>query len=471
MTMDLKTDFGLPIQDLMLLKSMNTEQLKAAGIDIEQLEKAIDMDLEKAAKRDGLVPVKKVVTRGGKQITTTVYVKPDQAKAAEKAPAQAQNDSKPSGKEKSGGKQMSKDEAKNTVKELKEKHGTHGLIEIAEKNGLKWSRNDNHHSHDYMRMAMAMSAHFQQGGEIHHGEVKKEEPKKEEPKKEVKKEEPKKSSNVPDKSVSSTKKDDKAKGDSTVATKKDSKKVFSHKDAKVGDTVTYQTKFGTGSGEIDFISKERPGYLTIRHDSDSKKNMKTTLAHGIHESQIIKHNGKDVSPAEPKDDKKAASKAAPTVASKASGGGSQAHIDKIYNGTDLSAYSYPDKPEVKGDKLVYRHQGSSSKIKRDSGYLLGDLKTMGYKATASSDGTITVDIKGVKSDAKKTTSSSSSTMSAKDLHNSIWISNDQREGEMHVVKTKEGFYMQNNKWDDSAKTADEAVKKLKKYGFRHIGYK
>jgi len=72
--MDLKTNFGLPIQDLMLLKSMKADELKAVGIDAEEFQKSFEADLSKA--RGDLTPVQKVVTRGGKQVNTTVWVKP-----------------------------------------------------------------------------------------------------------------------------------------------------------------------------------------------------------------------------------------------------------------------------------------------------------------------------------------------------------------------------------------------------------
>lgn len=303
---------------------------------------------------------------GGNAKTAT---KKDDSKKAEpkKAAEPAKKDDKPSGGEKTGGKQMSKDEAKAAVKALKEKYGVDGLTKIAEKNGLKWSRNDKHPMHDYMRLAMAMSDHFQKGGEIAHGEAKKEE-KKEEPKKEpAKKVEPKKeekkSSKAPDKSVSSTKKDDKPKAKGEVSVPKTKKPDLSKLD--VGSEITGKRSSGASvSGKVSHVTK-----TTV------------TLEGG---TVLLKDNIETV---------KAPKKAA------------------------------PKKAEPKKD---------------------------------------------TKTSAKDSTTGK--TMSAKDLHNSVWIGNDPKEGEMHVTKDKDGFYMYNNKWDDRAKTAEEAVKKLKKYGFKHIGY-
>jgi hypothetical protein len=76
--------FGLPVSDLQLLKSMDKETLKAAGIDVEEFEKSIYADLNKAANKAGLTAVQKQVTRNGKQIMTTVYVKQGEEPKADK---------------------------------------------------------------------------------------------------------------------------------------------------------------------------------------------------------------------------------------------------------------------------------------------------------------------------------------------------------------------------------------------------
>lgn len=58
-------------------------------------------------------------------------------------------------------------------------------------------------------------------------------------------------------------------------------------------------------------------------------------------------------------------------------------------------------------------------------------------------------------------------MKAKDLNNSLWILNDDM---IHVSKKGRGYYVIGNKFDFEAKNAKEAIAKLKKMGYEHIGY-
>lgn len=53
--------------DLNTLKSIPLEDIAAAGLDVEEITKAM--------AREGLTPVKKVITRNGRQVETTVWVK------------------------------------------------------------------------------------------------------------------------------------------------------------------------------------------------------------------------------------------------------------------------------------------------------------------------------------------------------------------------------------------------------------
>lgn len=113
--MDLNTFFGLPLSDLQLLKSMNPEQLKAAGIDLEEIEKAIseNMDMMKGG-REGLVQ-KEVQVQGKHGVyTKKVWVKADKAKSSEPKPAK--------GKKEPAGKQAATNDSgthtKQTIKKL-----------------------------------------------------------------------------------------------------------------------------------------------------------------------------------------------------------------------------------------------------------------------------------------------------------------------------------------------------------------
>jgi hypothetical protein len=141
--------------DEWLLKSLNVPEdiLRKSGVNLENLSKS---------KKDHLVPVKKIVNRNGKAVQTTVYVNPNKEKEHDGQKHAQQKASN----EVHGGSKMSKQEAKNMVKALKEKHGTQGVVELAEKNGLEWSRNPDYFPHDYMRCAMALSSHFQKGGKL-----------------------------------------------------------------------------------------------------------------------------------------------------------------------------------------------------------------------------------------------------------------------------------------------------------------
>ena len=56
-------EYGFPVTDLQMLKSMNTEDVRAAGLDVEDIEKGLVMDMEKAAKSAGLVQ-KEITVRG-----------------------------------------------------------------------------------------------------------------------------------------------------------------------------------------------------------------------------------------------------------------------------------------------------------------------------------------------------------------------------------------------------------------------
>jgi ADP-ribosyltransferase exoenzyme len=136
---------------------------KSFGIPEDVIRKSgVDFDSLSKSKKEHLVPVKKIVNRNGKAVQTTVYVNPNKEKEHEghkHAQQKASNDVH-------GGSKMSKQEAKDMVKALKEKHGTKGVVELAENNGLEWSRNPDYFAHDYMRCAMALSSHFQKGGKL-----------------------------------------------------------------------------------------------------------------------------------------------------------------------------------------------------------------------------------------------------------------------------------------------------------------
>lgn len=204
------------------------------------------------AGKKGLIPVKRMVVRGGKTYLTTVYVRPEQETKSQqnknieipdwffKTSAEFDAESKriakikdpvekrvlreqlmkdlkafgiawkedngtkadavnwmrcamatkkflDSGKEiKLGaksetvlgtGKPMKKEDARKAISDLRKEIGTEKMIELAKDNGISWKENPNHLANNYMRCAMALRQHLENGGVLTQGS-KQEEPKK-----------------------------------------------------------------------------------------------------------------------------------------------------------------------------------------------------------------------------------------------------------------------------------------------------
>ncbi|WAB25175.1 hypothetical protein M3_0224 [Lysinibacillus phage vB_LfM_LysYB1] len=64
------------------------------------------------------------------------------------------------------GQNMSKDDAKKAVADLRGQLGTQGVMDLAEKNGIHWAKNANNIANSYMQCAMKLSKHLQNGGTL-----------------------------------------------------------------------------------------------------------------------------------------------------------------------------------------------------------------------------------------------------------------------------------------------------------------
>lgn len=67
------------------------------------------------------------------------------------------------------GQPMAKEDAKKAISDLRKELGTDKMIELAKANGITWKENPNHKANNYMRCAMAMRAHLENGGTIIEG--------------------------------------------------------------------------------------------------------------------------------------------------------------------------------------------------------------------------------------------------------------------------------------------------------------
>lgn len=67
------------------------------------------------------------------------------------------------------GQPMAKEDAKKAISDLRKELGTDKMIELAKANGITWKENPNHKANNYMRCAMAMRAHLENGGTITEG--------------------------------------------------------------------------------------------------------------------------------------------------------------------------------------------------------------------------------------------------------------------------------------------------------------
>lgn len=67
------------------------------------------------------------------------------------------------------GQPMAEEDAKKAISDLRKELGTDKMIELAKANGITWKENPNHKANNYMRCAMAMRAHLENGGTITEG--------------------------------------------------------------------------------------------------------------------------------------------------------------------------------------------------------------------------------------------------------------------------------------------------------------
>src|SRR5690606_13968054 len=102
-----------------------------------------------------LVPVKKQVTRNGKQFMQTVYVSPSEAKELNKKK-----------NVKSQNKSSSKVDVQKHLRPIRKALGTERYKEYLKANGITWEENTKSSAADTMRASMAAKAWIEQGNKL-----------------------------------------------------------------------------------------------------------------------------------------------------------------------------------------------------------------------------------------------------------------------------------------------------------------
>lgn len=121
-------------------------------------------DLIKKSKKDitKLVPVQKVITRGGKTMTTTVYVNPEEAKQ------KTRNAKKYEGNAGVVGKKVDAVDVQSHLKPIRKNLGVDKYKEYLKANGVKWEENKENAGADTMRASMAAKKWIEAGNKLDH---------------------------------------------------------------------------------------------------------------------------------------------------------------------------------------------------------------------------------------------------------------------------------------------------------------
>src|SRR5690606_1054873 len=136
------------LHDYLLLKTFDSEILKSAGVNLDEIEEDLQKALKAIKGKPGYIQREITVKRNGKTFTRKQWVKAPEAKKNE-GPKMV----------------MDKTTARNKIRDLKKKYGKEGVLKLAKELGIKWKE----HSHEgvnYMRAAMALRSYLERGGKI-----------------------------------------------------------------------------------------------------------------------------------------------------------------------------------------------------------------------------------------------------------------------------------------------------------------